>query len=60
MNDKYCVYKVSPSGIRAPLYYGTETDCKNYCREKDYDYTDENQIVWYLEVMEATREKDAY
>ncbi len=50
MDDKWCVYKASPSGIRKPLYYGSEQDCRRFCEEKDYEYIDEDKIVWYLEV----------
>ena len=48
-ND-YCVYKASPGGIQKPLYYGSEEDCRRYCEQKNYEFIDEQQVVWYLEV----------
>lgn len=48
--NEYCVYKASPSGIQRPLYYGSEEDCRRFCEQKNYEYIDEQQVVWYLEV----------
>lgn len=49
-HDEYCVYKASPSGIQKPLYFGSEKDCRRFCEAKDYEYIDEEQVVWYLEI----------
>jgi len=48
--NEYCVYKASPSGIQKPLYYGSEKDCRRFCEAKDYEYIDEEEVVWYLEI----------
>lgn len=45
-----CVYKASPGGIQEPLYYGTKEDCRRFCEDKDYEYVDEENVVWYLEI----------
>lgn len=50
MSKNYCVYKVSPSGIQKPLYYGSEEDCRRFCEAKDYEFIDDENVVWYLEI----------
>ena len=50
MMNEWCVYKVSPSGIRKPLYFGKEEDCRKFCTQRDFEYIDGDKIVWYLEI----------
>lgn len=50
MNHEYCVYKASAGGIQRPLYYGSEEDCRRFCEQRNYEYIDEQQVAWYLEV----------
>lgn len=49
-DKKLCVFKVSPSGIQKPLYFGSEEDCRKFCENRDYEFIDEEQVVWYLEI----------
>lgn len=56
-NNRYCVYKASPSGIQKPVYYGSEKDCRRFCEEKDYEYIDEKEVVWYLEISSCKEEQ---
>lgn len=58
-DHKLCVFKVSPSGIQKPLYYGTEEDCKKFCENQDYEFIDDKEIVWYLEIGNRREEEEA-
>lgn len=58
MTKKYCVYKVSPSGIKRPLYYGSEDDCRGFCEKMDYEFVDDENVVWYLEIDSRPAESE--
>ncbi len=58
MSKNYCVFKVSPSGIQRPLYYGSEEDCRRFCETKDYEFIDEENVVWYLEIDSKPAESE--
>ena len=50
MDQQWCVFKVSPSGVQNPLYYGSEQDCRKFCMDRDFEYIDEDGAAWYLEI----------
>lgn len=58
MSKNYCVFKVSPSGIQKPLFYGSEEDCRRFCETKDYEFIDEENVVWYLEIDSRPAESE--
>lgn len=57
MNDPVKVYAVSAGGVRKQIYSGTWDDCKDFCEDREWSYTDENRFVWDLE-MEDVREHE--